>query len=238
MSIVRPAVVSETSGIDRPDIKGVLLLVDGEVRLDSMPLADDVKASLARVLTQLIERYERSSLPPKVIYLVFEGSQLLCLMSQRSRLVIWLKSDAAIAEIEKEARRLLATAHLKSTGSTTNLIRSSVEDDERRKTGSLTAQDLPIIEALALEVSSTEAKIGTWEQGRAALVLWLSDTLAEPIAARMVDAAFEHHRIAFTARVNAQELIRVGAEVCDKIPNKVLRRKLLESLESLAARIP
>lgn len=95
-------------------VRGLLLVVQGTVRMDSLPLAEDAKESLMREVKRLAEQYTaaREGLPPKMFFYRFERSSLLILFSRVSSLYIWLDANANLVEAEVAGKKLVSTAHL------------------------------------------------------------------------------------------------------------------------------
>jgi hypothetical protein len=239
----------------KSEIKGALLLVNGDIRRDTMPLDRHQCAGLVRTLEGMIGRYEESGLPPKVFYFAYTGSKLLCLITRRSQLIIWLEPSANISKLENEARKLIATAHLKGSLASTSLIfaePTATEPISNAVTApTVIREELATPPAKKTQKAKTSAQpkpaetlsptnlneIMNWKEASQAIEGILSKVLSQAQAARMIEAAFKLRGIDMESNLDATLLSQAGSDILAKVPNKVLRQSLTKEFEAIVARI-
>jgi hypothetical protein len=104
------------------EIQGALLVVDSEVRHSSLGLSGEAGERMAELIRTFISVYEAHGLPPKVLYYTFSELRVMIFCTRRTAVAVLLHLDADLLEVEKEAKKLAATAHLRSRAEPGNRI--------------------------------------------------------------------------------------------------------------------
>lgn len=245
-------------------VKGLLLIVQGAVKMDSLPLSPEEKESLTRGVDQLAGRYARArdGLPAKVFFYKFSSSSLLVLFSRWSSLYIWLDETANLAEAEIAGRKLVSTAHLGGTGRAeaglSILGRTSLNEapqaaaKPRRKSGGSGATPArgaepppagPPADSRTSEGGQTDSSSSpplsfmSWNEATDALEGILTKVLAQAQATRLIDRALKEKHILPNSSFDVRLFRQVGMELMQKVPHKSIRQSLTNEFESLLERL-
>jgi hypothetical protein len=211
-------------------LRGLLLLVNDEVRTNTLPLSPEASMELLGEVFQLSVVYSNSSkLPLKVCYLAFKKSYLLIVISQRSKIIYWADSACNLIELEASARMLASTAHLKAPASRTHsygLLRGQQFEPEENNDAFQLSTDL-----------ANHIEIMNWNDATRALEGIMSKVLAQAQAAKLIDRVLEEHGIERDEDFDLGQFEKIGRQILDKIPHKVLRANLANEFNSLLSRI-
>ena len=237
-------------------VRGLLLMVRGEVRLDSLPLSAERKTSLLEEVERLASNFNeaRHGLPPRAFCYRFPTCSLLVLYSRWSSLFVLLDADADLGDVESAGRRLVATAHLggmpRIEESLAPLIPPDPEPEKPRKRSGPSLRQLPVEPPTPPEEAPVVAEIDpldsepeianppfslsmSWKDATNALESILTKVLTQAQAARMIDRAMKERGIQAEGTFDIRLYRQIGLEVMEKIPHRVLRKSLTGEFEAL-----
>ncbi len=210
-------------------IRGCLLIVNDEVRSNTLPLTAEQSMELLGEIVQLSVVYSaHTELPLKVLYLAYKKSFLLVVMSRRNKVVYWADAKTNLVELEAAARQLASTAHLKSATDRHQgfgLVRGTVSEDATEE-NSPTHTD-----------SSNQIDIMNWNDANLALEGIMSKVLAQAQAAKMIQRALKETEVDLDDDFDPEIFEAVGRRLLEKIPHKVLRANLTNEFNALLSRI-
>lgn len=254
---INQSLISTLSMGSAGGVRGLLLMVRGEVRLDSLPLSHERKTSLLEEVEKLASSFNeaRHGLPPRAFCYRFPSCSLLVLYSRWSSLFILLDADADLGDVESAGRRLVATAHL---GGMPRIEESLVpllppepppEKSKKRSGPSLrqlvlepppppekVAEVAPKITSQDIEVEIANPSLSvsmSWKDATNALESILTKVLTHAQAARMIERAMKDRGIQPEGTFDIDLYREIGMEMMGKIPHRVLRKSLTGEFEAL-----
>jgi hypothetical protein len=160
--------------------------------------------------------------------------------------IVWAESQANLLELEALARKVAATAHLKSGG-----VNEPIWDFVRGSTR-LSAEAAPLFPPSgsspsgplrAIESSATLADFPTntaimnWNDAARTLESILTKVLAQAQASRLIEKTMAERGVKDGDDFDIDLYGQVGRDLMNKIPHKVLRNSLLKEFEAHLAKI-
>ena len=207
-------------------VKGVLVIVDGEVRKDTMPMEADPLQKLIQELDMLASFYSEGGLPPKTFFARYASSSLLVLFSRRSTVAIWMEPSAKIVDVELAGRKLVSTAHLAGTHRTESAL---ITESALKPVRLLTETIFP--------PHSTLTQLMSWSEASHALESILTKVLTHAQAARLIERTLADKGISAQGHFDLIQFREVGSEILQKIPNRSIRQSLTKEFDALVAKI-
>ena len=220
-------------------VKGILVLVDGEIRKDSMPMEPDAVRGLVQEVGLLASCYSEGGLPPKSFYSKFLHSSLLILFARRSAVIIWMDHTASISEVEIAGRKLVSTAHLTGSHRTESILlpaSSNVPSNGQVKASGSSGATKPANNAAAPS-HSTLTKIMSWSEASNALESILTKVLTHAQAARLIERTLTERGVDSKGHFDLIQFREVGSDLLTKIPNRSIRLSLTKEFEALIAKL-
>ena len=206
------------------------MLVNYEVRTNTLPLTPEASMELLGEVFQLAVVYSNSSkLPLKVCHLAFSKTYLLIVISQRSKVIYWADNNCNLIELEAAARMLASTAHLKAPASRTHtygLLRGQQFEPDLKNEVSQPHTEL-----------ANHIEIMNWNAAIRALEGIMSKVLAQAQAAKLIERAMNDQGIDADDDFDLSQYGKLGKQVLDKVPHKVLRANLTNEFNALLSRI-
>jgi hypothetical protein len=227
-----------------PGVKGILVMVDGEVLKDSLPIETEAMQTLLHEVELIATCYSEGGLPPKTFFAKFASSSLMVLFARRSLLIIWMDPTANISEVEKAGRKLVSTAHLKGSHRTetillpahpvTNRINGHAVDLDP---SSSTTRTNEYAGEFISPSHLTLIKIMSWSEASSALESILTKVLTHAQASRMIERALKDKGVDVRDPFDIHQFKAVGADLLLKIPNRSIRQSLTSEFEALVTRL-
>lgn len=214
-------------------VLGALLLVDGVVVADSLPLSGTPRERLIQTLHIMAAHYESGGLPPKQFYFRFKTQQLMVIFSRRAMLTVLMPADAPLVDIEISARKVVATAHLKGALDEPNLITKSLRTAASHVPPKSTAIVTVTTESLAIPSSSHM----TWNEASQALENVIAKVLSQAQAAKLIATAIQRKGIDTTRPADAATVAEIGQELTQKVPSRPIRASLEKEIAAMVATI-
>jgi hypothetical protein len=210
-------------------VLGGVLLVGNAERYNSMPLPAAHSQRLLEILQAMAAMYEATGLPPKLFYFNFDRLQLLVILTRRSLLAVSMATDARVVEIEVAARKLAATAHLKSPPDLTNPLVASLAEG---------APELPAPpEAISTAASPAEPPSQpptmTWTEATHTLETIVTKVLSQAIASKLISSSVQKRGLDPSGPCHAATLAAIAGDILQKIPNRSIRASIEKEVQSL-----
>ncbi len=221
-------------------VNGILMMVDGKIFKDSLPLDSDATKSLIHEVGVLASCYSEGGLPPRTFFSQFTSSSLLVLFSRRSMLIIWMDLSANLSEVEKAGRKLVSTAHLSGSHRAETILlpadpKKATALENRPTAGSLSPTELA--GRIVPPTHLTLIKIMSWSEATNALESILTKVLTHAQAARMIERTLTDKRVDTSGPFDVHQFQEVGSELMLKIPNRSIRQSLANEFAALVTRL-
>lgn len=213
-------------------VLGALLLVDGVVAADSLPLSSAQRERLTQTLHIMAAHYEVGGLPPKLFYFRFKTQQLMVIFSRRAMLTVLMSADAPLVDIEISARKVVATAHLKGALDERNMITKSL----RTAASHVPAKSTAIV-ALTTDSLAIPSSHMTWTEASQALENIIAKVLSQAQAAKLIATAIQRKGIDTTRPADAATVAEIGQELTQKVPSRPIRASLEKEVAAMVATI-
>ena len=213
-------------------ILGALLLVDGVMVADSLPLSGTPRERFIQTLHIMAAHYEAGGLPPKLFYFRFKTQQLMVIFSRRAMLTVLIPADAPLVDIEISARKLAATAHLKGALDERNLITKSL-----RPAVSHVPPKSAAIVTLTTESLAIPSSHMTWTEASQALENIIAKVLSQAQAAKLIATAIQRKGIDTTRPADPATVAEIGQELTQKVPSRPIRASLEKEITAMVANI-
>jgi hypothetical protein len=214
----------------RDGVLGRVVTVRGDMVVNTMPLPPAKLNALMRAMKDLSGDYARYDLPLRMAYFEFGKTFFLGVMARFSSVFVWAEIGANVTELEAIAKKVAATAHLKSGG-----VEEPIWDFVRGAVGA------PNQATLSPTISSptdtpNPPSIMNWKDATKALESILTKVLAQAQASKLIDKAMADHGVTMEDSFEIDDFAAVGRVLMEKIPHKVLRNSLSKEFESFLAK--
>jgi hypothetical protein len=230
---MKSQLLTSTTAAAQQHLLGALLCVDGKTVADTLPLEGDKAERLLLAIHTMAAHYEAGGLPPKVFFFRYERAQLMVFFSRRSLLLLLLHPEAALAELEVAARKVVTTAHLRTPLPVENAVVQAL-GLHAAATGAVAEEEPATLPPLSIPTLPT---IMTWNEAALSLENLIAKVLSQAQAARLISAAMQRRGIDSSSLCEASVLSEIGTEITAKIPSKPIRASMEREVAELAARL-
>lgn len=214
-------------------VLGAVLLVDGVVVGDSLPLSSAQRDRLLQTLHIMAAHYEVGGLPPKLFYFRFKTQQLMVIFSRRAMLAVLLPADAPLADVEISSRKVVATAHLKGALDERNVITRALRTAATPHVPPLSTAIVTLTtDSLAIPSSHM-----TWTEASQSLENIIAKVLSQAQAAKLIATAIQRKGIDTTRPADAATVAEIGHELTQKVPSRPIRASLEREVAAMVATI-